>query len=93
MTSITEDSGSLSRSDMFSPKGHVHFYDKDMPDQSVGRPTIHSTNSELLHFLPPLTTANYSLLSKVLQEKKQEEDMLNIKRVESIQVITLTLFL
>ncbi len=43
----------------------------------------------LMHFLPPLgqpTTANYALLNKVAQERKLEEDAINLKRVESLHV-------
>lgn len=44
------------------------------------------------HFLPPITHANYNLLSRVVREKLHEEEALNQKRVENVQVSSWTTY-
>lgn len=87
---VDETQQSLITGEIFTPKSAA-LLEKDPFSIEVNyhKPNNQQANHnpEFLHFLPPLTNANYSLLSKVLQEKRQEEDVLNHQRVENVQVM------
>jgi hypothetical protein len=86
---MVDEAQSLITGEIFTPKSAA-LLEKDPFSIEVNyhKPNSHAHhNPEFLHFLPPLTNANYSLLSKVLQEKRQEDDVMNHQRVENVQVL------
>lgn len=72
--------------EILSPHGMGLTHSPSVSDLSPSGGMTNASQAVIMHFLPPLTSANFNLLSKVAQERKHEEDTINIRRVESIQV-------
>jgi hypothetical protein len=86
---VDESQQSIITGEIFTPKSAA-LLEKDPFAIEVSYHKASNQNSfnpEFIHFLPPLTNANYSLLSKVVQEKRHEDDVLNHQRVENVQVL------